>query len=38
MQSGKPLEYFDEETKSRFIPHVVEPSAGVDRTLLALTL
>jgi glycyl-tRNA synthetase len=34
--SGKPLEYFDEETKQRFIPHVVEPSAGVDRTVLAL--
>jgi len=34
--SGKSLEYFDEETKQRFIPHVVEPSAGVDRTLLAL--
>ncbi len=34
--SGKSLEYFDEETKQKFIPHVVEPSAGVDRTLLAL--
>src|SRR5881398_1557519 len=34
--SGKSLEYFDEETKQRFIPHVVEPSAGVDRTILAL--
>ncbi len=34
--SGKPLDYFDEETKARFVPHVVEPSAGVDRTLLAL--
>ena len=34
--SGKPLEYFDEETKEKFIPHVVEPSAGVDRTVLAL--
>jgi len=34
--SGKSLEYFDEETKQRFIPHVVEPSAGVDRTALAL--
>jgi glycyl-tRNA synthetase len=34
--SGKSLEYFDEETKERFIPHVVEPSAGVDRTVLAL--
>src|SRR5213083_504711 len=34
--SGKQLDYFDEETKQRFIPHVVEPSAGVDRTVLAL--
>ncbi|HWX17580.1 MAG TPA: glycine--tRNA ligase [Chthoniobacterales bacterium] len=34
--SGKSLEYFDEETKQRFIPHVVEPSAGVDRAVLAL--
>src|SRR4029453_12252059 len=34
--SGKALEYFDEETKQRLVPHVVEPSAGVDRTVLAL--
>jgi glycyl-tRNA synthetase len=34
--SGKPLDYFDEETKERLVPHVVEPSAGVDRTVLAL--
>src|SRR5437868_9447931 len=34
--SSKSLEYFDEETKQRFLPHVVEPSAGVDRTVLAL--
>ena len=34
--SGKSLEYFDEETKQKYIPHVVEPSAGVDRTVLAL--
>ena len=34
--SAKSLEYFDEETKQRFVPHVVEPSAGVDRTVLAL--
>jgi len=34
--SGKTLEYFDEQTKERFIPHVVEPSAGCDRTVLAL--
>lgn len=34
--SGKPLDYFDEEKKEKFVPHVVEPSAGVDRTALAL--
>ena len=34
--SGKSLDYFDEETKERFIPHVVEPSAGADRCLLAV--
>lgn len=30
------LDYFDEETKTRFVPHVVEPSLGVDRTVLAI--
>lgn len=34
--SGKSLEYRDEETKEKFIPHVVEPSAGCDRTVLAV--
>ena len=34
--SGKPLEYFDEESKQKYLPEVVEPSAGVDRTVLAL--
>jgi glycyl-tRNA synthetase len=34
--SGKSLEYFDDETKEKFVPHVVEPSAGVDRSVLAL--
>jgi glycyl-tRNA synthetase len=33
--SGKDLTYFDEQTKSRFIPHVIEPSAGADRATLA---
>jgi glycyl-tRNA synthetase len=35
-QSKKSLEFFDEESKERIIPHVVEPSTGVDRTVLAL--
>lgn len=30
------LEYLDEETKETFLPHVIEPSLGVDRTVLAL--
>ncbi|MEK7604430.1 MAG: glycine--tRNA ligase [Patescibacteria group bacterium] len=30
------LEYQDEETKSKFIPHVIEPALGVDRTILAI--
>lgn len=46
-KSGKPLDYFDEDIKvespspntpdpRKYIPHVVEPSAGVDRTVLAV--
>lgn len=34
--SGKSMEYFDETTKARYIPHVIEPSLGVDRTFLAV--
>jgi glycyl-tRNA synthetase len=34
--AGKSLIYFDEDTKERYLPHVVEPSAGCDRTVLAL--
>ncbi|MFC1757126.1 glycine--tRNA ligase [Patescibacteria group bacterium] len=30
------LDYFDEETKETFIPHVVEPTFGVGRTVLAI--
>lgn len=30
-----PLSYFDEETRQRYIPYVIEPSAGVDRSTLA---
>lgn len=30
------FQYFDTETKERFFPHVIEPSAGVDRGALAL--
>jgi glycyl-tRNA synthetase len=34
--SGHPLLYTDPETRERFIPHVIEPTFGVERTLLAL--
>jgi glycyl-tRNA synthetase len=34
--SGKSMEYFDQETREKFVPHVIEPSAGVDRITLAL--
>ncbi len=34
--SGKSMEYFDPETNEKFLPHVIEPSAGVDRIALAL--
>ena len=34
--SGKSLTYYDEETKEHIVPHIIEPSAGVDRTFLAL--
>jgi glycyl-tRNA synthetase len=33
--SGKDLSYFDDETRERFVPHVIEPSAGADRGTLA---
>ena len=34
--SGVDLSSYDEETKERYIPHVIETSAGVDRTILML--
>jgi glycyl-tRNA synthetase len=30
------LSYFDEETKERFVPHVIEPTFGLGRLLLAV--
>jgi len=33
--SGKDLSYFDDITRERFVPHVIEPSAGADRAVLA---
>ena len=34
--SGKDLTYFDPETNEHYIPYVVEPSLGVERSLLAV--
>lgn len=34
--SGKDLAFFDPETKEHFVPTVIEPSAGADRTTLAV--
>lgn len=34
--SGKDLIYTDPQSGEKFIPHVIEPSLGVDRTLLAM--
>jgi glycyl-tRNA synthetase len=33
--SGKPQEIFDEATKKKFAPHVIEPAVGTDRIFLA---
>ena len=34
--SGRSMLYFDESRRERYIPHVIEPALGVDRTLLAV--
>jgi glycyl-tRNA synthetase len=34
--SGEKLEYFDTATGERYVPHVIEPAAGVGRTVLAV--
>jgi glycyl-tRNA synthetase len=36
--SGQELSYHDPESNEKFIPHVIEPSAGVDRIALAILL
>jgi len=36
--SGKDLTYFDQDSNERFLPYVIEPSAGVDRSTLAFLL
>ncbi len=37
-ESGVNLMYMDDESGKKFIPHVIEPSLGVDRTILAVLL
>lgn len=34
--SGEDLRWFDEESRERFIPHVIEPTWGLSRTVLAV--
>ena len=34
--SGQNMEYFDAENNQKYIPHVIEPTFGVDRTVLAV--
>lgn len=36
--SGVDLTYFDQETRERFLAHVIEPTFGVDRTFLTVLL
>lgn len=34
--SGRPIEYFDEATRERYLPYVIEPTMGVGRLMLAV--
>ncbi|MCV6072342.1 hypothetical protein OFP26_42880, partial [Escherichia coli] len=36
--STEDLSYFDPQTNERFYPYIIEPSAGVNRTLLAVMM
>lgn len=36
--SGKDLTYYNEQTKERYLPYVIEPAAGADRTTLAFLI
>lgn len=33
--SGEPMDYFDDEKKTKYIPYVIEPSLGADSVTLA---
>lgn len=37
-KSGEDFSYIDPKTEEKFLPHVIEPSLGVERTLLAVLL
>lgn len=36
--SGKDLSYYDNESGQRYIPYIIEPSAGVERSFLAFLI
>jgi glycyl-tRNA synthetase len=36
--SGERLDYFDQDTNTRYTPHVIEPAAGATRTMMAFLL
>ncbi len=36
--SGEKLDYFDQATGERYVPHVIEPAAGATRTMMAFLL
>jgi glycyl-tRNA synthetase len=36
--SGEKLEYFDQTTGERYVPHVIEPAAGATRTMMAFLM
>ncbi len=36
--SGERLEYFDQASNERYVPHVIEPAAGVGRSMMAFLL
>jgi glycyl-tRNA synthetase len=36
--SGTKLEYFDQATNEHYMPHVIEPAAGLTRTMMAMLL
>ena len=38
LHSGERLDYYDQETNTRYVPHVIEPAAGATRTMMAFLL